>query len=323
MILYPQRDNDEAKRFCQDFLEYPKRRYLFGINDYALSVFEALHYDIVGFVCDKPQSDINGIPVITPHEVPKDSLIVSCVVLSQALTVASKLDSFGLRNLDYFAFATYSKLAIKPVEFVSCDKAGRPFCLEDSKRDIQECFSSYLEIYNQLEDADSKAAYQKCVNFRYSSDIAYMQGFTYTPDKQYFEDFIPFHAIDIFVDIGAYHGETTLMFLQHNNHASIHCFEPENANFLCLQRNLKDCSLASLYKMGIGKQKGQFHISTTNGSANRIINNTQSCESVEQIEVIALDSMQDSLLHGYYKNNQQSNAYQHNTTGGGGNLLCL
>ncbi|STQ85569.1 FkbM family methyltransferase [Helicobacter muridarum] len=299
MNIYPISHNAKAKTFCEDFLSYPSRRYVFGVNDYALSIAYALDYNIAGFICDYDvKSPLPNISVIKTSLVPSDALIVSCVVLSQALNVRDRLNLLGFRNLDYFAFAKYSNLNIKDIEFVSC-KNEVPLLLEDSKLDIEHNISCYEAIYDLLADALSKNAFEKCLNFRYSSNIEYMQGFSYTPETQYFEDFIPFCDIDIFIDIGAYHGETTLAFLQRNNKAICHCFEPESTNFTSLQQNLNSFDNVHLHKYGLGNLPQSLYISKENGSANRIIRQDRDNSlnvHIEKVDIVNLDSMYDLLF---------------------------
>lgn len=226
MKIYKETIDYRAKQFCKDFLHKGTKRFLFGTNDYALSIAKALNNDIDGYINDITQEKyFNGIPILRLNALPKDSLIVSCVVLSQAINIKKRLLKLGLINLDYFSFAKYSNLPIKQVEFVNKDIEGNPLTICDAKHDIQENNEKYQDIFNLLYDEDSKIAFEKCCNFRYSSDLKFLENFEYTPDMQYFENFISYQDISMFVDIGAYHGETSLEFIKRNPYySSIHCF---------------------------------------------------------------------------------------------------
>lgn len=287
MRIYQTKENHNAIKFCQEFLHKEAKRYLFGTNDYAVSIAKALDNNIEGYINNLTQeTHFNGKPIINFKALPKDALVVSCVVLSRGLEIREKLDSLGLRNLDYFAFYKYSGLDIKSIDFVNFKPNGKPYNLIDAKKDIESNLEAYKEIFDILSDSQSKSEFEQCVNFRLHCDLDILRGLKYTPDTQYFEDFIDFDDIDYFFDIGGFEGESSLEFIRHNpRYKHIFFFEPESKNFNKAIRNLSSYKQILFNSFGLGGQEKEVCISQDNGSANKI------SQSGEKIKIKRLDSL--------------------------------
>lgn len=294
MKLKKSKENKQAQIFCKKFLDKKVKRYLFGTNDYAISIAKALNNEIEGFINDfiKDSSFFNK-PIFKLKDIQKDALIVSCVVLSQAINVKERLDSLGFKSLSYFAFYKYSGLNIKDIEFVNIAPNGLPYTIKDAKDDLEQNLESYKEIYQYLSDKKSKYQFKQCLNFRLHCDIKMLQGIKYTPKEQYFEDFIGLENIDYFIDIGAFEGESSLEFIKHNQHyKSIFCFEPENKNFLKTKENLKNYNNIQIYQCGLGEKEQELFITNNQSSANKVLSqNLQNSTLTQKIDIKTLDSI--------------------------------
>lgn len=298
MNIIKMNDDKESIKLIEEFLANPKRRYIFGSNDYAKSVYEALEGKIEGFINDNLANSLFcNTKVLKLSSVPKDAIVLSCVVLSQGLNIKERLDKEGFRNITYFAFYKQAMLDIKKIEFVNTASNGLPYTLEHAKMHIESNMPLYSKMYECLADEISKEHFTKVLNFRLNCDIRALKGLRYTPKEQYFEDFLPYHKIDYFLDIGAFEGESSLEFIKHKrDYKQIFCFEPEGENFKKLEQNLSSFRDISYFKLGLGNKEKSLYISTNKGSANKI-SNTHG----EKIEIKRLDSINlglDSTANG-------------------------
>lgn len=112
------------------------------------------------------------------------------------------------------------------------------------------------ELYDTLYDDHSRDVMTAYFNQRISGDIRYLRDI-YT-DDQYFPDFIELRDDEVFVDCGAYDGDTIETFISHMGDrriAKIYAFEPDELNFSKLTaRNFENMTAV---------QKGAYHEKTT------------------------------------------------------------
>ena len=102
---------DEFKEdFMRDFLNpaYKGSKYLFGTNETASALAQALQID--GFINtrDKNLREFMGKPVIhNPASLDSDALVMSCVHLGAAAAADILLSAFSFRHLDAFALSKF------------------------------------------------------------------------------------------------------------------------------------------------------------------------------------------------------------------------
>ncbi len=94
--------------------------------------------------------------------------------------------------------------------------------------------------YALLADDFSKKVYENLLRFKLSGKIAYLLD-VQTEKSEVFERLIPFSANDVFVDLGAYNGDTALEFaeMRHGEYREIIAFEPNHKSFLKLLENTR------------------------------------------------------------------------------------
>lgn len=258
--IYEDLPDEAAVRFCRDFMDAPvEKRYVLGRNEYAVSLSECV--DIAGFIDDyTDEKTFLDKPVVKMDGVPNDSLVVSAVLFVVPLSGIANLEKCGLRCLDYFSFQKYADLALKKIEF-----------MEDSRKDIREHQKRYEAIFERLADHESKRIFEKFINFRLSSDLSYLEGFTNHQEDQYFEDFLEFVPGDVFVDAGGFDGQTSIDFILNcPKYRSVHFFEPDPENIKIAQDRLGDFENISYYNCGVGDAAGNFLFSSGGGSASTV-----------------------------------------------------
>lgn len=258
LIVDDYEDDEAARAFCDDFLHGPTPSYIFGRNEYAESIAGAAEVD--GFIDDfTDELEFLGKPIVRIEDVPQDALVVS-VVIGRAFVAETRLKSYGIRFLDYFAFKRYARANIAPIMF-----------WEDFGVDFEEHRGRYDWIYGLLQDDESRLVLNKIINFRLSSDLEYMRGFTDTQYRQYFEDFLRLEQDgEVFVDVGGFDGYTSIEFIKRcPGYAAVHVFEPEPENMVVVKEKLSGYSRIHFHLYGLSNcsQTLRFKI---DGSASRI-----------------------------------------------------
>lgn len=264
--------NNELNDLCQEFLDPKNKKYVFGKNQYALSISKNI--EVEGFVDDfTSDTSFDGKPIINTECLPLNTIVVSAVTLGRPLTVKQKLDAIGIRNLDYYSLCKYSNLNLDPVLFI--DKFNEEFKKRKNK---------FLKIYDLLNDQVSKNTFENLINFRLNSDISFMEGYTDRQFEQYFEDFYDFDQNEVFVDVGGFDGITSLEFAKRcPTYKSIHIFEPDQVNLSKARENLKSKNNVKFYEMGLSNKKDILKFSS-NGSSSKITNDGNISISVDKLD---------------------------------------
>jgi FkbM family methyltransferase len=248
--------------------------YVLGRNKYAERVSRAVPVQafVDDYTGDKTYLDK---PVIRLKDLPRKGIVVSCVMDTLPVTALDKLQSAGVREvIDYF---TLSRLA--PDSFPSVD-----FCA-GNRQDILENAARYQRIYDLLGDEISKQHFAKVVRFRLSMELEHMRGFSLAIDRQYFEDFLPAQAGEVFVDGGGFDGQTTLQFAaRYPSYKRIHYFEPTPNMMEVSKRNLQGVRDVCLTQKGLFSRHDRLRFNADAGPANGLSPSGQT-----EIEVVRLD----------------------------------
>lgn len=110
-----------------------------------------------------------------------------------------------------------------------------------------------IEVYNSLEDNLSKKVYQDVINFKISGKYKYLLD-CQTDRKEILKNIFTFNDDEIFVDAGAYTGDTVQEFLNNvnNSYKKIFAIEPDEKNFKRLKRNVKSLNIKDIECLNIG-----------------------------------------------------------------------
>lgn len=152
---------------------------------------------------------------------------------------------------------------------------------------------------NCLEDELSKTIYKKMIKYRCERK---RKDFPKDIEKnRYFpKDIIKLNDDEVFIDCGAYTGDTIEDFIQafNNKYKKIVCFEPDKNNFEILKKNMEHIKNIKMYCMGVynkvdtlnfcsGKKEG----SGINYSGNDTVNvvNLDSLEDCQEATFIKMD----------------------------------
>jgi len=255
--IHPQLNQEHAVDFCSQFLSGDYPRFIFGRNEYAQSIAQEISVD--GFIDDfTSESEFFGKPIFKAENLPRNSRTVVAVV-GRPFTARQKLDAHGLINLDYFAFRKYSNLNILGVwdwDLFEADFKANQLC--------------YESIHAKFEDDVSREILNKLINFRLSSDLRCMDGFTDIQARQYFEDFLELKtAGESFVDVGCFDGYTSLEFVKRcPDYKNIFVFEPDPKNMGNVKSKLAHLKNIQFFQLGLSDKNQTFRFSS-NAQASR------------------------------------------------------
>lgn len=88
------------------------------------------------------------------------------------------------------------------------------------------------EVYSSLYDDFSRKVFADVINFRISGKPEYLKGIT-TPKSEVYTDIIRPHGNEVYVDLGAYTGDTIAELLEYTDgrYEKIYALEPDRRNF--------------------------------------------------------------------------------------------
>lgn len=94
-------------------------------------------------------------------------------------------------------------------------------------------------VYSMLYDDASKKAFQDVINFKISGKISYLNSCT-TDRKEVFQNILLLSQNEVYVDLGAYNGDTVAEFLSltDNSYKAIYAVEPDRKNFKKLLKSI-------------------------------------------------------------------------------------
>ncbi len=119
-------------------------------------------------------------------------------------------------------------------------------------------------VYNLLEDEQSRKTYADVINFKISGKIDYLNACT-APQSEVYDQLIKLSDDEVYVDLGAYNGDTALEFINACNgrYKSIYAFEPNPRNFRKMTKNIGE--RANFYPINAGAWSSTGTFSFTKG----------------------------------------------------------
>ncbi len=149
-------------------------------------------------------------------------------------------------------------------------------------------YDKILKAYNMLEDAWSKKAFVDIINYKISGKIEYLINST-TPKSEIY-NIIKYNKNEIFVDLGAYNGDTIAEFISQTNgeYNKIFAFEPDSKNYIKLKKYVNNNQIKNIHCFKIAawdKQEDLFF--DNSGSRNSNIN----CKCTTKIMANSVDNL--------------------------------
>lgn len=250
---------------CWDFLKSTELPvFIYGMGDGALkimSVFEKYGIPLAGFFASDEfvrGHSFKGHLVHTLSQI--ESLIDDFVIV---LAFAA-----GYRSLydRIFEIAKRHTLIAPDVPVAGEGLFTRAYCEKNAGK--------LQAVYNMLADEKSRQVYADVINFKISGKIEYLDRCT-TPKEEVYGELIKLSDNEVFVDLGAYNGDTALEFASAcgNSFRRLYAFEPNPRNFRKLTKALpgsdKDGRIA-LLNAAAWSENGTAAVTANEGRMSRV-----------------------------------------------------
>lgn len=247
---------------CWEFLKSTELPvFIYGMGDGALKilkVFEEYGIPVAGFFASDEfvrGHTFEGHLVHTLSQI--ESLIDDFViVLAFAAGYRSLYDRIK-------QIASRHKLVAPDVPVAGEGLFTYKYCLENAEK-IQS-------VYDMLADDVSRRTYADIINFKISGKIEYLDRCT-APREEVYGKLIPISGNDVFVDMGAYRGDTIDEFISAcgGKYKHIYAFEPNPKNFRRLYKNYPDNDRITLFNAAAGDSEGIVNISANEGKMSHL-----------------------------------------------------
>lgn len=149
-------------------------------------------------------------------------------------------------------------------------------------------------LFSYLADEQSKKVLNGLIDFKTSGDIDTLFRIE-TPKQEIYENIFHFSDDEIFIDAGAYDGDTIKEFLENvNSYKKIIAFEPAEKNFNKLKSNIKGDNIL-FYNSAIGEKKSTAFMNEKGGRNPYLIN-----DGKFQVPVVTLDEIVENATYIKY-----------------------
>ena len=185
----------------------------------------------------------------------------------------------------HLVYSQYAKERKLPSDTVRKNRAFYRDHQQEVKRNI-----------SLLEDETSKKIYKKMIQFRCSHDVRKMP--EYCIKNMYFvEGIVPHETDGVFVDCGAFIGDTIKEYARYNQnkYRRLVCFEPDRENYDALMRRIRGNDKAVVYPFGVWNNNGVLSFVSGSGAGSKV-DQTKSetgSENLIEIKAVALDSVEE------------------------------
>ena len=156
-------------------------------------------------------------------------------------------------------------------------------------RTLKNHIDDFIWLYDNLCDYQSKKVLLATLDNWYNWSFTDLASIVQNLYDDYFDlDLIPKCEMEVFVDLGAYTGDTTLSFINNygiDSYKKIYCFEINEENFGYLKTNMKPYEDIDLRLKGVGDKNGTMYL-----KENGELSSCQVSDAGEiPIEMVSLD----------------------------------
>lgn len=170
------------------------------------------------------------------------------------------------------------------------DEVNEDFDIFKKKAQIfKEKREDFVWLYDSLKDYKSKAVLLSILNNYYNFDL---NGLNLVADKiykHYFDlDLLPYCENEVFVDVGAYTGDTVLDYIASYgmSYNKIYCYEITESMVLYMKNNFSNLSNVEIRNLAVAERVGKLYLdaNSTSASANRVKE-----AGVDAVNAVSLD----------------------------------
>ena len=156
-----------------------------------------------------------------------------------------------------------------------------------------------------LADELSKKVYENVLKFYYTGDITLLDEIT-TDKNEAFDNILKLGKNEVYVDLGAYNGDTIDEFLHYSggNYRKIIAFEPNSKNFSKLKAHCGDLENIDMWELGA------YSYNTVLEFNNKAGRNSAIAESGTKTRVASVDSILCGMSATYIKADVEGADYE-------------
>ena len=194
-------------------------------------------------------------------------------------------------NLDQISFSDVKEKLVKRFgqrEICACDCAKYDNFENQnySYKEVAEKKNEFQWLCQRLEDQKSRDTFLSYLNQRISGNYKYAENL-FDPNHYFAKDIISLNK-EVFVDCGAYIGDTIQELLKLDNPKRVYAIEPDEKNFCAMQGAFcKDDRIICVNK-GVYSKKDVLHFAGNNSDASKI-----SSSGDVEIQVDSIDNIMD------------------------------
>jgi FkbM family methyltransferase len=258
----------------------------FALGRNGNSEFIARHIPLVGFVDDYADTGTlwHGLPVIPGHALPNGAAVINAVLHRRPHQALARLGSLSSRPrvAHYSDFTRLMPESCPPLPFVA---------------EARSVFFTHIDEFGALAarfaDAESCRVLHDILLYRMTGDPVFTAGYRLRDEEQYFDVPLGLPAAPVFIDGGAYHGETTELFCRrYPGYAGAEVFEPNTGSMkevhvrLCAYPNIR------FYPYALGDRRTYLSFDDSAANASRIVEGGQ-----QYVEVVPLDEVIEGAVN--------------------------
>ena len=234
--------------------------YIYGMGDGCLKLmnqFERFGISVSGiFASDEfvRGHSFLGFPVQKLSEVEEqnDDFVIALAFAAGYKELIDKIDRIALSH-----------------ELIMPDTAvygGEPFL----KETLSQNFDKASYVYESLYDEKSKEVFKSVLKYKITGDISFLKACESEPDEAYLNILKP-SGKEIYVDLGAYTGDTVKEYLSFaNGYEKIYAVEPNGRNFRKLREYLSAFDNAEAINAAAWESNGELYFTKGGGRQAKI-----------------------------------------------------
>lgn len=212
--------------FGIDSLNYLEKSYIFGAKELGRKILRTLQKEgisVAGFIDNNEKlwgTKINNLPVLSPKKLLKIENPHIIIANRYIAEINEQLSSLGIKNI----IPHYVLTCLFPTKFPNVLHDGSIKAILSSKPEIKK-------IYNLLADDKSKELFADLIEFRLKLATEYLPKICQS--EEYFPgNFWRLSNEEVFVDVGAYNGDTLKSFLKNTKRFKKYiALEPDKKNY--------------------------------------------------------------------------------------------
>lgn len=266
-------DLAELSAFHDLIRHNPKQIVVVGRNSESEWLLE--NFPVRGVLDDFHSGDTwIGHQVLRTEELREYDMVVNCTSSISAVAVDCHLDALDLRHIAYANLAAFEQSW--PV----------PKYIAETHASFATHVTNWSELLHLLEDDLSRREFGAVCAFRLTGDPRYLEGFSLRIEDQYMEDFVLAPLADpVFLDVGGYHGETSLSFCARVPcYKSVTIYEPSPESAKIAQARTSHMRDITVINRGVGERSSMESFADYNSTSSMFVEHGQ-----RQIRVISLD----------------------------------